>query len=178
MSTHNKQFHDKKKMPKILKKINVFLKYRKNFLGTKNEFKLATINESSVFESLRFTVFFLGYIENNHCKMLVDRSFIQRRVRVYVDTTSWRVYVTLTSMQCHAVITMSHKLDATTRGLNNVTLTSLLHYDVVSTVMRHCINAMCLLALYQLVRSLAPNIIENMVSNQNGSASWQYNVTG
>ena len=131
-----------------------------------------------MFESLRFTVFFLGYIENNPCKMLVDRPFIQRRVRVYVDTTTWCVYVTLTSMQCHAVLTTSHKRRCKTRGLNNVTLTSLLHYDVVSTVMRPCINAMCLLALYELVRSLAPNIIENMVSNQNGSAPWQYNVTG
>ena len=51
MSTHNIQFHDKiRKFPKIF----VFLSCRKNFVGAKNEFELAIVNEPSVFELLRF----------------------------------------------------------------------------------------------------------------------------
>ena len=51
MSPHNIQFHDKiKKNTKIL----VFLSYRKNFVGLKNEFEIAVVNEPSVFELLRF----------------------------------------------------------------------------------------------------------------------------
>ena len=51
MSTHNIHFYDK-----ILKysKIFDFLSCRNNFLGTKNVVEIATVNESSVFESLRF----------------------------------------------------------------------------------------------------------------------------
>ena len=45
------QFRDKvRKFPKFF----VFLSYRKNFEGTKNEFELAMVNEPSVFELLRF----------------------------------------------------------------------------------------------------------------------------
>ena len=50
MSTHNIQFHKIRKNPKIF----VFLRYRKNFVGTKNEFELAMVNEPSVFELSRF----------------------------------------------------------------------------------------------------------------------------
>ena len=39
-----------RKFPKLF----VFLSYRKNFVGTKNEFKLAMVNEPSVSELLRF----------------------------------------------------------------------------------------------------------------------------
>ena len=51
MSTHNIQFHDKiLKYPYIF----VFTSYRKNFVGTKNEFKSAVVKKPSVFELLRF----------------------------------------------------------------------------------------------------------------------------
>ena len=51
MSTHNIQFHDKiRNCPEVF----VFLRCRKNFMGLKNEFELAMVNESSMFELLRF----------------------------------------------------------------------------------------------------------------------------
>ena len=51
MSTHNIQFHHKiRKFPKYF----FFWSFRKNFVGTKNEFELAMVNEPSVFEPLRF----------------------------------------------------------------------------------------------------------------------------
>ena len=51
MSTHNIQFLDKiRKYPCTF----VFMTYRKNFVGTKNVFELAMVNEPSVFELLRF----------------------------------------------------------------------------------------------------------------------------
>ena len=51
MSTLNIQFQDKiRKFPEIF----IFLSYRKNFLGLKNEFELAIVNEPSVFEPSRF----------------------------------------------------------------------------------------------------------------------------
>ena len=34
--------------------MNDFLTYRKNFVGTQKQFELALVNESSVFELLRF----------------------------------------------------------------------------------------------------------------------------
>ena len=51
MSPENIQFHDK--IRKFLK-IFVFLSYRKNFVGTQNEFELAMRNDPSMFELLRF----------------------------------------------------------------------------------------------------------------------------
>ena len=51
MSTYNIQFHDKiRKFPEIF----VFLRYRKNFVGLKNKFESAMVNEPSGFELLRF----------------------------------------------------------------------------------------------------------------------------
>ena len=51
MSPENIQFHDK--IRKFLK-FFVFLSYRKNFVGTQNEFELAMRNDPSMFELLRF----------------------------------------------------------------------------------------------------------------------------
>ena len=54
MSTHNIHFRDKiGKFPKISLKI-CFLELSKNFLGTQKRFGIAMVNESSVFESLKF----------------------------------------------------------------------------------------------------------------------------
>ena len=62
MSTHN--IHFQYKMRQFLKNIPkylVFLTYTKDFLGTQNEFESATVNEPSVFESLKFYCTF-GYL--------------------------------------------------------------------------------------------------------------------
>ena len=51
MRTHNIQFHDKiRKFHKVF----VFLSYGRILKGLKNKFKLATINEPSVFKLLKF----------------------------------------------------------------------------------------------------------------------------
>ena len=53
MSTHNIQFHDKIRKLKF-PEIFVFLRYRKNFVGLKNKFESAMVNEPSGFELLKF----------------------------------------------------------------------------------------------------------------------------
>ena len=56
MSTHNIQFHDKRrKIPEIF----VFLSYRKNFVGTQNKFELGIVNKPVVFELLGFNCYSL-----------------------------------------------------------------------------------------------------------------------
>ena len=54
MSMHNIHFHNKKN--KILKiSLNIwFLEPSENFLGLKNEFESARVNEPLMFESLKF----------------------------------------------------------------------------------------------------------------------------
>ena len=65
MSTHNIQFHHKiRTFPKYL----FFWSYRKNFVGTKNEFELAMVNEPSVFEPLGFYYCFFFFYYYYYCK--------------------------------------------------------------------------------------------------------------
>ena len=57
MSTHNIKFHDELRnnistIPKYL----FLIIYHKNFIGTKNEFESATVNEPLTFEFRRFTI--------------------------------------------------------------------------------------------------------------------------
>ena len=67
MSTHNIQFHDK-----IRKKIPDFLFSRaigRIPLGLENEFQLATVNEPSGFELLRFNLYDSIHYENTPIQM-------------------------------------------------------------------------------------------------------------
>ena len=64
MSTYIIRFHDK---IRIFPQIFVFLSYRKNFVGTQNEFESAMINEPSILELLkvhyRYEIDSLGQID-------------------------------------------------------------------------------------------------------------------
>ena len=50
MSTYIIRFHDK---IRIFPQIFVFLSYRKNFVGTQNEFESAMVNEPSILQLLK-----------------------------------------------------------------------------------------------------------------------------
>ena len=64
MNTHNIQFHDTiRKCPLMFFFFFVFflfffVSYRKNFVGSSKEFKLAMVNNPSMFELLRFNCIF------------------------------------------------------------------------------------------------------------------------
>ena len=81
MSTHNIQFHDKKKSLNIC-----FLELSEEFRRDKNEFELAMVNEPSMFESSRFDC-----NRNLNCKkghltpLLKAATRMHRAVIVYIS---------------------------------------------------------------------------------------------
>ena len=81
----------------------VFLSYRKNFVGNQNEFELATVNEPSVFELLKFDCI-STVLSTAHGKTFFDWRFILNGIIDFGLTISYQEpFVFTVSMLCFQI---------------------------------------------------------------------------